>query len=137
MIITVNSWHRELCRNCSFSSWPAPNGNLIWCESVLGIWLAVSDCFTFLQVIESINKCDVDIRRELFNSILVKLIYFCLLSLLLYTHTNSSYVELNLVYHRHFCCKKEKDTGAFFIWRIFRVIFEIGLRARGVVLLKL
>lgn len=28
--------------------------------------------FSYLQVIESINKCDVDIRRELFSSILVR-----------------------------------------------------------------
>ena len=33
-----------------------------------------------MQVIESINKCDVDIRRELFSSILVKSSFFLLIS---------------------------------------------------------
>lgn len=33
------------------------------------LWFCV---FYYLQVIESINKCDVDIRRELFSSILVR-----------------------------------------------------------------
>jgi hypothetical protein len=62
----------------------------------LGFWLLILHSFEYLQVIESINKCDVDIRRELFSSILVRYLWFPSISVPLCIYTlASSYVALN------------------------------------------
>ena len=74
------SWYGEFCRDCFFCSWPATNGNSCHFALLSMSWGSSYhySLFTFtiypskiLQVLESINKCDVDIRRELFSSILV------------------------------------------------------------------
>lgn len=92
--LSDDSWYGEFCRDCSFSSWFASNGNSFFinewilplsyfftCPSFVFCFSCATSFFFFswltflvcsLQVIDSINKCDVDIRRELFSSILVK-----------------------------------------------------------------
>jgi len=82
MYIADNPWHGEFFRSCSFSSQSSKNG-IFFCNFKCSLSIYTQDLKIFplliilpflLQIIESINKCDVDIRRELFSTILVTFI---------------------------------------------------------------
>lgn len=77
-ILLDNSCNGELCWDCSFCSWFTTNGIFLLVflhafeqPNLCLYWFCLIWFSNFLQVIESINRCDVDIRRELFSSILV------------------------------------------------------------------